>query len=55
MQMKSFDEVLKKVTPPERAWLGTIGPRDWNWTIEHIVLTVREKTGEEVDPFTIEE
>lgn len=53
--MKSFNELLKKVTPAEKAWLGTIGPRDRKWTVEDIVLAICEKTGEEVDPFTIEE
>jgi RecB family endonuclease NucS len=55
--MRSFDQILGQnlLTPAEKAWAGTIGPRNHNWSIEHIVHFVRDKTGEDVDPSSVED
>jgi hypothetical protein len=52
--MKSIEELLMKVNPAQRAWIGTIGPRDHNWTVADIILELQAKTGEQVDPASVE-
>lgn len=51
--MTSFENVLAKLSPADKAWVGNIGPRKYNWTIEDIVKAVRHKAGEEVDPASV--
>jgi hypothetical protein len=53
--MRSFDDLLKTLTPAEKAWLGTIGPRDHKWTVEDIIHEIRQKTAEDVDPSSVED
>lgn len=51
--MTSFEDVLARLNPADKAWVGNIGPRKYNWTVEDIIKAVRKKTGEEVEPTSV--
>jgi len=49
-----LDDILPKLSPAEKAWL-TIGPQKYGWTINDLCQKLLEKTGQDVDPLSVEE
>ena len=52
--MRPIGEILSMLSPAEKAWL-IIGTRKYNWTAMHVIEFIREKTGEEAEPSSVED